>query len=91
VAGAARRTDRFRPLAHAYAHHALAHALTIGTGHLYQGRFKSFPIEQDDHLFAVLRYVERNALRANLIARAEAWQWSSLCERVNRPEVELAA
>ena len=37
---------------------------TKGTGHLYQGRYKSFLIEQDDHLLAVIRYVERNALRA---------------------------
>ena len=40
-----------------------AHA-AVGHGHLYQGRFKSFPIEQDEHLLSVLRYVERNPLRA---------------------------
>ena len=39
-----------------------AHYHTAGTGHLYQGRFKSFPVEADDHLDTVLRYVERNAL-----------------------------
>ena len=40
-----------------------AHHHTEGTGHLYQGRFKTFPIEEDEHLLAVLRhYVERNAL-----------------------------
>jgi putative transposase len=54
---------------------------TSGTGPLYQGRFKSFPIEDDDHLLAVVRYVERNALRANLVARAEEWRWSSLPRR----------
>jgi len=54
-----------------------AHYHTSGTGHLYQGRFKSFPIESDDHLYAVLRYVERNSVRANLTERAEAWRWSS--------------
>jgi putative transposase len=42
------------------------------------GRFKSFPAQKDDHLYAVVRYVERNALRANLAARAEAWRWGSL-------------
>jgi len=51
---------------------------SIGTGHVYQGRFKSFPIEEDDHLFTVARYVERNALRANLVRRAEQWRWGSL-------------
>ena len=51
---------------------------TLGSGHLYQGRFKSFPIQEDDHLLTVCRYVERNALRAGLVARAENWPWSSL-------------
>lgn len=55
-----------------------AHDHTARTGHLYQGRFKSFPIESDEHLLTVLRYVERNALRANLVEQAEAWRWSSL-------------
>jgi len=54
-----------------------AHYHTSGTGHLYQGRFKSFPVESDDHLYTVLRYVERNPVRANLVEEAEAWQWSS--------------
>jgi putative transposase len=48
------------------------------SGHVWQGRFKAFPIQDDDHLRAVLRYVERNALRAELVARAEDWRWSSL-------------
>jgi putative transposase len=47
-------------------------------GHLWQGRFKAFPIQRDAHLLSVLRYVERNPLRAGLVARAEAWPWSSL-------------
>ncbi len=48
------------------------------SGHVWQGRFKAFPIEEDDHLRVVLRYVERNPLRAGLVERAEAWPWSSL-------------
>jgi putative transposase len=51
---------------------------SIGTGHVYQGRFKSFPIQEDDHLLTVARYAERNALRANLVRRAEQWRWGSL-------------
>jgi putative transposase len=47
------------------------------SGHVWQGRFKAFPIEEDEHLWTVLRYVERNALRANLVRRAECWPWSS--------------
>ncbi len=55
-----------------------AHRHSAGTGHLYQGRFKSFPIQEDDHFLTVCRYVERNAPRAKLVARAEEWRWSSL-------------
>lgn len=57
-----------------------AHGRT-GEGHLYQGRFKSFPVETDDHFYTVVRYVERNALRANLVDSAEAWRWGSLWRR----------
>ena len=55
-----------------------AHYHTSGTGHVYQGRFKSFPIQDDAHFLTVCRYVERNALRAELTARAEDWRWGSL-------------
>ncbi len=54
---------------------------SVGTGHLYQGRFKSFPVQSDEHFLTVCRYVERNALRAKLVKRAESWQWSSLWRR----------
>jgi putative transposase len=55
-----------------------AHRHTTGTGPVYQGRFKSFPIEQDDHALSVLRYVDRNPLRANRVARSQDWRWGSL-------------
>jgi len=48
------------------------------TGHLWQGRYKSFPVATDRYLLAVLRYVEGNPLRAGLVHRAEEWPWSSL-------------
>jgi putative transposase len=50
-----------------------------GSGHIWQGRFKAFPIQEDEHLLLVLRYIERNPLRANLVAQAQDWRWSSLC------------
>ena len=53
----------------------------VGTGHVYQGRYKSFPIETDEHFYQVVRYVERNALRANLVDSADRWRWSSLWRR----------
>jgi putative transposase len=55
-----------------------AHRRTAGTGHLDQGRFKSFSVQSDEHFLTVHRYVERNALRANLVGRAEDWRWGSL-------------
>ena len=48
------------------------------SGHVWQGRFKAFPIQADAHLLTVLRYVERNPLRAGLVRRAQVWPWSSL-------------
>jgi putative transposase len=60
-----------------------AHA-AVGHGHLYQGRFKSFPIESDGHLLTVLRYVERNPVRAGCVARAERWRWGSCFVRQHR-------
>lgn len=68
-----------------------AHYRTSGTGHLYQGRFKSFPVQDDEHLLTVLRYVERNALRAGLVDRAEDWAWGSACLRGKGERSWLAA
>ena len=48
------------------------------SGHLWQGRFKAFAIAEDDHLLTVLRYAERNPVRAGLVTRAEDWPWSSM-------------
>jgi putative transposase len=59
------------------------------SGRVWQGRFKAFPIQQDGHLLTVLRYVERNPLRANLVSAAEDWEWSSLRARLGR-DVKLA-
>ena len=57
---------------------------TTGLGPLYQGRFKSFPVEADDHFYTVCRYVERNALRANLVSKAENWRWGSLWQTTSQ-------
>ena len=63
-----------------------AHYHSSGEGHVYQGRFKSFPIQNDEHFFTVCRYVERNALRAELVERAEDWLWGSLWHWLQKPE-----
>src|SRR5688572_1088302 len=74
-------TDFLRWLAHTHTMRWHAHYHTSGTGHLYQGRFKAFPVEDDEHFYTVVRYVERNALRAAFVEQAEAWRWSSLWRR----------
>jgi putative transposase len=62
------------------------HHQSVGTGHLYQGTYKSFPIEADDHLDTVLRDVERNPVRPTLVERAEMWRWSSLWRSLHLSE-----
>jgi putative transposase len=57
----------------ANAHVRRYHQHYKGSGHLWQGRFKAFPIEQDEHLLTVIRYVERNPLRAALVESVEQW------------------
>ncbi len=66
-------------LTHTQRWHAEHH--TIGHGHLYQGRYKSFLCEDDAHFIQLVRYVERNPLRANLVKKAEDWQWGSVWRR----------
>ena len=58
------------------------------SGHVWQGRFKAFPIQEDEHLLTVIRYVERNPLRASLVDRAEDWNWSSLTNQPASPRLD---
>jgi putative transposase len=55
----------------------------VGYGPVYQGRYKSFVIEKDEHVLIAGRYVERNARRARLVRRAEDSRWSSLWVRTS--------
>jgi len=66
------------------------HKHLVGTGHVYQGRYKSFPVETDEYFYQVARYVERNALRAKMVEHAEDWRWSSLGCRVHGTRKEKA-
>jgi putative transposase len=66
-----------------HVHRWHAHTRTAGEGPLYQGRFRSFPVQEDRHFLAVCRYVEANPRRAALVERAEDWRWSSLWVRRN--------
>jgi putative transposase len=64
----------------------------VGYGSVYQGRYKSFPTQDDAHFLTVARYVERNPLRARLVRRAQDWRWSSLGQEASEkvPLIELA-
>ena len=64
-----------------------AHHHSAGTGPIYQGRFQSFPVQADEHFLSVCRSVERHALRANLVSRAEPWRWSSWWQRTQATQV----
>ena len=79
-------TAFFRWLTHTHAMRWRVSHRTVGYGHLYQGRFKSFPVQQDGHFLNVCRYVERNALTAGLVRRAQQWRWGSLWARENGPD-----
>jgi putative transposase len=71
-------TAFFRWLSHTHAMRWRVARASVGWGHLYQGRFKAFPVERGHHLLEVCRYVERNALTAGAVKRAEDWRWGSL-------------
>jgi len=46
-------------------------------GHLFQGRYKARMIEDESYYWTVSRYIHLNPVRAGLVARPEAWEWSS--------------
>jgi putative transposase len=63
---------------------------TTGSGAVYQSRYTSVGIAEIAHLINAWRYVERNALAAGLVRRAEDWRWSSLWQtRAERPTFML--
>jgi putative transposase len=74
-------TAFFRWLTHTHAMRWRVAHRTVGYGPLYQGRFKSFPVQSDEHLLTVARYVERNPVAAGLVPRAQEWRWGSLWTR----------
>ena len=61
----------------------------VGTGHLYQGRYKSFAAQTDAHLWTVDRYIARNALRSKLAERAELWPWSAIGQSALPAELQV--
>ena len=72
---------RWLSVTHVRRHHEHYHS---DGGHLYQGRYKSFPVEEDEYFLVLCRYIEANALRASLVELAEQWAWSSLSQRIKQ-------
>jgi len=79
-------TRFFRWLTHTHAMRWRVSHHTVGYGHLYQGRFKSFPVQRDGHFLRLCRYVERNPVAAGAAAAAEEYRWSSLWTRLRGSE-----
>jgi len=78
-------TAFFRWLAHTHAmRHHVAKGM-VGMGPLYQGRFKAFAVQEDEHLLMLLRYVQRNPVRAKLTESAPQWRWGSAAVRLKGP------
>lgn len=50
-------------------------------GHLWQNRYKSFPVQNDEYLINIISYIEYNPIRANICNRAEEYRWSSYRSR----------
>jgi len=68
------------------ARHALRFRLvsdTRGQGHVYQDRYKSVEVEDDEHYLTLMRYIEANPVVARLVDRAEHWPWSGIAERLS--------
>ena len=63
-----------------------------GSGHIWQGRFKSFPVQRDERLMTVLRYVLQNPVRAGSSSTVQEWLWSTVRRRhpVDRSPVDEA-
>src|SRR5260370_4956552 len=78
---------RWLPLTHSVRWHSHYHS--TGSGHVYQNRFKAFAVAEDDRLLTVLRYAERNPLRAGLVRRAVGLLGALLASRFASGELCL--
>ena len=72
-----------RRIAQVHTQHNHIRARSIGTGHLYQGRYKSHVIDSDNYFLGAIKYIERNPVRAMLCEAVEQWRWGSGYHRIN--------
>jgi len=82
---------RWLTLTHTQRWHS-AHG-TAGIGHVYRGRFRSFPVQSNEHYLTVLQYVESNPLRAGIVKSSLDWDYSSLALRngADKGDLKLSA
>jgi REP-associated tyrosine transposase len=67
------------------------HKAHSSSGHVWQGRFKSPVVQDDEHLLVVLRYIEANPLRASMVADPGDYPWSSYQHHgLGRPDALLS-
>jgi len=62
-------------------------------GHIWGGRFRAFPVQPNENLLTVLRYIEQNPLRLKelKVRKPDRWPWSSVGKEVaglERPKIE---
>ncbi|MBI3074739.1 MAG: transposase [Parcubacteria group bacterium] len=69
-------------LTNTHTRHVHVRTGTIGSGYLYQGRYKSFIVDSDAYFLTLIKYVERNPVRAKLVQKCEDWQWGSAWRRI---------
>ncbi len=76
-------------LTNAHTRHVHVKTKTVGSGHLYQGRYKSFLVDNDNYLLTLIKYVERNPVRARLVRQCENWQLGSAWRRINGTKAHM--
>jgi putative transposase len=76
-------------LTNAHTRQVHAKTKTNGAGHLYQGRYKSFLVDSGKYLLTLIKYVERNPVRAKLVRACENWQWGSAWRRIHGSSREM--
>jgi len=59
------------------------------TGHLFQGRYRSECVEDDEYLLTVIRYIHNNPVKAGIVGRPEDYRWSSIQAYYSRPEESI--
>lgn len=52
------------------------------SGRLWQNRYFSCPVDKDEYLWAVAKYIEMNPVRAGIVKKPEDWRWSSAMEHI---------